>query len=50
MSQDGASADERYWVVSEAVLHEMLLRAQRGESAGLLLIELQANSRIEEVD
>jgi hypothetical protein len=38
---------ERWWVMSEDILRMVLERAHAGESPGLLLVELDANSETE---
>lgn len=40
---------DRWWVISEAELHAMLMRAQHGEDADILLLELTANADTEHV-
>lgn len=41
---------ERWWVIHEQELHGALMRAQHGEDADMLLLELTANANIEHVE
>lgn len=46
----GLSDTERWWVIHESILHSALMRAQHGEDADMLLLELTANADTETVD
>lgn len=41
---------DRWWVISEPELHAALMRAQHGEDADMLLLELTANAYTEHVE
>lgn len=41
---------ERWWVIHEDILHTSLMRAQHGEDADMLLLELTANADTEHVE
>lgn len=41
---------ERWWVIHESDLHASLMRAQHGEDADMLLLELTANADTEQVE
>lgn len=40
----------RWWVIREEVLHAALVRAQNGDDAGIVLLELTANADVETVE
>lgn len=42
--------DTTWWVIASDILLDMLKRAQQGEDAGMLYLELIANSATEQVE
>lgn len=41
---------DRWWVIHESELHAAMMRAQHGEDADMLLLELTANADTEHVE